>query len=122
MKAVWILEVLKTPGEWGEALEESKELLDMDMDERSKEMTLSYIRKLEEKIANYPDGKFEGTVGRSIYNQFTRDAKEVILRNKDKQYRVVKAEIEDDAQYWVKYQNAVENPGVLKYLYATLNR
>lgn len=122
MKAVWILEVLKTPGEWEEALEESKELLEEDMDERSKEMTLRYIQKLENKIKDFPNGKFEGTIGRSIYSQFTRDAKECILRDRERQYRVVKAEIEDDAKYWIKYQNAVENPGVLKYLYATLHR
>lgn len=120
MKTVWVLEMLRTPDEMREAINDFEDMLHMETTEQIKVKLTETIHKLEMQMIEFPNGKFTGTIGRSIYKQFTKDAKDCIRRNKDRQFRVVKAEIEDDAQYWVNYKNSVENEGVLKFLYATL--
>ena len=66
-----------------------------------------------------PDGRWYGFEGKVIYRQFCDVAKAAIRRNPEGKFRVVEAEIEDDAKTWNGYKMTKVNDGVLRYLMAT---
>jgi hypothetical protein len=125
MQKVWILEIFRTREKMLEDIEETRSF-------RTKELTpeqIEFVDKLEagqqKELDDHPDGYWTGTQGKCIYRQFCEVAKETLryhLREKNdgSRFRVVKAEIADDAKYWPGYVNAVENEGVLRYLLATM--
>ena len=120
MKSVWVLEILRTKEDLDKQLNDCRAMIDLAQDEKCMEMLNSVIKSLEQDMRDYPDGKFVGIEGKIYYCDFTYCARECMRRNKDKKFRVVKAEIEDNAKYWMCYKNPIINEGVLRYLYATL--
>ena len=125
MKKVWILEKFIGPEEMAKTMGDLNELLNIWTAEGNAEYieTMQKVIKAnEEKHAANPDGYWSGWQGKTNYRQFCDFALESIRlskRNKDgAKFRVVKAEIDDDATTWNGYRNGIENPGVLRYLYA----
>lgn len=111
MKSVWILE------KWVSAEDMQASLKGLESVFGSEDLSVTAYR---EKIETNPEGMWSGWEGKSDYKQFCKVAKDALRRSKkgDK-FRVVKAEIEDSAEYWTGYENPVENVGVMKYLWAT---
>lgn len=127
MKTVWVLENWKTPERMQETINDFEEMLEQgkeDADFVAK--TTHVIEVLKQELIDNPEGIWTGFVGRTNYKQFCWDAQDDLRfwRKKDKtmKFRVVKAEIQDNANTWLGYVNPVENSGVLRYLYATLGR
>lgn len=119
MKKVWILEKFATAEEQAKSYENLKAMMEMAE-------TPEQVAAVEMTIANYekvmnenPDGRWYGFEGKVIYRQFCDVAKAAIRRNPDGKFRVVEAEIEDDAKYWNGYKMTKVNEGVLRYLMAT---
>lgn len=120
MKKVWILEKFEDVATMQEHLADYKEMAKRDNLAPEHVACLSdLIAKQEARIAQYPDGHWYGFEGKIIYRQFCDCAKAAIRRNPDGKFRVVEAEIEDDAKYWPGYKNAKVNEGVFRYLMAT---
>lgn len=108
MKKVWILEGFITPELMKQWLDDDKKLLETK-------------KRLRRAIEQYPDGYWSGYQGNVIYRQFCEVAREMLRNMKNRmKFRVVTAEIEDNAKYWTEYRNPVENAEVLRYLMATL--
>lgn len=123
MKKVWILEKFTSPEETLESIRENEELLEAQTGNPAcQEIVSQVIAKLRKIHEKNPDGYWFGYEGKSNYTQFCWTAKDFMRRHKNDGWklRVVKAEVADDAKYWLGYKNAEENEGVLKYLYATL--
>ena len=123
MKKVWVLEKWATREERIQTLKDVLELCDKVEETVGKEDTdkaREIYRNMLEKVSDPSfEGEWIGWVGKSVYKHFCQDAIESMKFNKNKnyKYRVVSAQIEDDATEWVKYVNPVENEGVLRYLY-----
>lgn len=124
MKKVWILEKFATAEEEAKHYNDFKELLETA--KKNNNMTEEQISQLDESLANFkkivdenPDGRWYGFEGKVIYRQFCDVAKAAIRRNPDGKFRVVEAEIDDDAQYWTGYNFVKVNDGVYRYLMAT---
>jgi hypothetical protein len=124
MKKVWILEKFATAEEEAKHYNDFKELLETA--KKNNNMTEEQISQLNESLANFkkivdenPDGRWYGFEGKVIYRQFCDVAKAAIRRNPDGKFRVVEAEIDDDAQYWTGYNFVKVNDGVYRYLMAT---
>lgn len=122
MKKVWILEAFYSREEMDKSYKDILELLDeaiknnnLEGIKAGEEMRDAYKKTLE---AN-PNGRWTGFEGKTNYKEFCYCAKAALRRNPDKEFRVVKAEIPDDAKYWVGYINPEVNEGVYKYLLAT---
>lgn len=121
MKKVWILEKFETHEEmvkhhadYEEWLEDAKTNNHHDVAHFEK-----LVEKHKEVIDANPNGRWIGFEGKSIYRQFCDIARATIRRNPNEKFRVVEAEIEDSAKYWVGYKFVKENEGVLRYLMAT---
>lgn len=124
MKKVWILEKFASHEEMVKHYEEYKEMLENAR--TNNEITAEQIAAVEDLIAKqeklieeYPEGRWYGFEGKSIYRQFCDVAKAAIRRNPDGKFRVVEGEIEDDAKYWLGYKMIKVNDGVYRYLMAT---
>ena len=126
MKTVWILEKWKSPEFMRQTINEFASTLEDEKDEEFIKSTKKIVASLEQELKDNPDGVWTGIVGKTVYKQFCIDAKDDLRywkkKDKNMQFRVVKAEIEDNAKYWLGYVNPVENNRVLRYLYATLWR
>lgn len=123
MKKVWILEKFISPEETLESIRKNEELFEAQTGNPKAQESISKMNENLRKIhEENPDGYWLGYEGKTNYTQFCWTAKDFMCRHKNDGYklRVVKAEIADDAKYWLGYKNAEENEGVLKYLYATL--
>ena len=118
MKKVWILEKFVSNEEMNKSLESLKSL--QPVTEEQKRCLEDQINAYEKRMQDNPAGYWCGYVGKSNYTDFCYDAKQTMRHFKEGQFRVVRAEIEDGAKYWLGYVNPVENAGVLRYLYATL--
>lgn len=119
MKKVWILEKFASAEEQTKSYENLKEMLNFAK-------TPEEVAAFETAIANYnkvmdenPDGRWYGFEGKIIYRQFCDVAKDAMRRWPEGTFRVVEAEIEDDAKYWTNYKMTKVNDGVLRYLMAT---
>ena len=121
MKKVWILEKFETIEEMVAHLNEYEDMLEnakKDNNSYANEFE-SFVEKYKKQIEENPNGRWIGFDGKTIYRQFCDVAKATIRRNPDAKFRVVEAEIEDDAKYWIGYNFVKENEGVLRYLMAT---
>lgn len=124
MKKVWILEKFASREEMLKHQEENRVMVEMA--KSSDKYTAEQISSLEDFAASYdkvvennPDGRWYGFEGRIIYRQFCDCAKAAIRHNPDGKFRVVEAEISDEATMWPGYKFVKVNDGVLKYLMAT---
>ena len=119
MKKVWILEKFASREEMENSLSSINAILESAKDENQinacKQMVESYKKLIDEN----PEGRWYGFEGKIIYNQFVVTAREAIRRNPDGKFRVVEAEISDDATMWPGYKFVKVNEGVLRYLIAT---
>jgi len=122
---VWILEAFATKEKLEADLAQFKEMRDeTKKDESKKDLwdTADMIVEVHEKlVAENPNGHWYGFEGKVNYKDFCYVAKQALIRNKGKnmKFRVMKAEIDDNAETWIGYRNAEENVGVMKYLLAT---
>lgn len=124
MKKVWILEKFVSREEMLNNHEEMKKMIEFakSKDDCTDEVISSLIdstAKYAQRIIDNPDGIWIGLEGKVIYRQFCDVAKSAIHRNPEFKFRVVEAEIEDGAKYWVGYKMTKVNDGVLRYLLAT---
>lgn len=126
-KKIWILEGFIDADRMQENLQQNRELLETLKEKNDADgikMAQVLVETWERRIKETPEGFWCGYQGKSDYRTFCRMAQET-LRNpymKDMKYRVLKADLRDaGAKYWPgNYENGIENPGVLRYLYATL--
>ena len=125
MKKVWILEKFASREEMLNSQARNRAMTEMA--KASGNYTEEQIEYLEDFAASYdkvvesnPNGRWYGFEGKIIYKQFCDCAKEVIRRNPDGKFRVVTAEINDDARSWLGYKNIQVNDKVMRYLMATL--
>jgi len=120
MKAVWILEQYATREELEKNVQDALEM-QANAPEEHKQTAADFVAAAQKLLDNNPNGHWYGTEGKIIYREFCEVSKAFIRRHKgdNLKLRVVKAEIADEAQYWLGYKNPVENEGVLKYLLAT---
>ena len=121
MKKVWILEKFETYEEMVKAQKDFEEML-----ERAKTKEPSVVEHFEllvekhkEAIKANPNGRWIGFDGKTIYRVFCQVARDSIRRNPNAKFRVIEAEIPDDATCWLGYKFVKENEGVLRYLMAT---
>ncbi len=127
MKKVWILEKFETHEEMKQMTERLASMVEYakSIDDGSEhaaktiEATQDVFDNHMQMMLNNPDGRWYGFEGKVKYNEFCYTAKAALLRNPKGKFRVVEAEIEDDAKYWLGYKFVKENEGVLRYLMAT---
>ena len=127
MKKVWILEGWVTRERMEKNAEESERMLRRIVESKPLDMFPEEVKVFEELVefekkmlAEHPDGYWCGYEGKSNYDLFCQRARNTMRDMKDMKWRVLKAEISDDAESWGGYTNGVENNGVLRYLYATM--
>ena len=71
-------------------------------------------------IAENPKGMWLGWEGKISYRQFCEVAKSSLRRAPSSyKFRVIEAEIENNAKYWGGYKCVKENDAVLRYLMST---
>ena len=131
MKKVWILERYETKKE---LIAQVAGMYDMAKFAKENEEDANVTKHFEETAKNFeemvnalPDdgGRWSGWEGKSNYKVFCNVAIDAINRDAEQfgkskhQFRVVEAEIEDDAKYWAGYKFIKVNEGVTRYLYAT---
>lgn len=124
MKKVWILEKLYLPEETKKTISELEEILKTAPNnpaatEEGIQLIIEGINNLKKLLEDHPEGYWRGFEGKTLYSQFCQVAKAAIRRNPEAIFRVVSAEIQDDAQFWPGYKNPQVNEGVLRYLMAT---
>lgn len=124
MKKVWILEKFASHEEMVKSHEEMKAAVEMakaggNYDEQAISSIEAGLAAYEKVMNENPDGRWYGFEGKIIYRQFCDVAKAAIRRNPEGKFRVIEAEIADDAQYWTGYKMVKENDGVYRYLMAT---
>ena len=124
MKKCWILEKFATAEEMAKSYADMMTMIEMAKAEGK--MKPEEIAAVEAGVANYervmkenPDGRWYGFEGKSNYNDFCYTAKAALRRNPEGKFRVVEAEIADDAKYWTNYKFVKVNEGVYRYLMAT---
>lgn len=123
MKKVWILEKFASAEEMAKSQADMEAMLEAvkadnkgEIDVHSVEMS---VAKYKEVVLANPNGRWYGFEGKIKYSEFCYTAKAAIRRNPEGKFRVVEAEIEDDAKYWIGYKNAKVNDCVYRYLMAT---
>ena len=121
MKKVWILEKFNPAEDMHKELDNLKSMrLGIDSNDLEKiEIADHMIEVYRDVIAKNPDGRWYGFEGKTSYKEFCYCAKQALRRHPDGIFRVVEAEILDDAKYWNGYINAEVNEGVYRYLMAT---
>ena len=123
MKKVWVLEkfesnemMIKTLSNLEQTFKECMDSLD-EKGIASMFQTISSYKKM---IAENPNGMWLGWEGKISYRQFCEVAKSALRRAPSSyKFRVIEAEIDDNAQYWNDYKIIRENDGVLRYLMST---
>lgn len=118
MKKVWILEKFASREEMENSLAAIKGLLE-NANSKEQEVACKQVLEAYEKSFNEnPEGRWFGFEGKINYNQFISVALDAIRRNPDGKFRVIEAEIHDNATTWNGYKFVKENDGVLRYLMA----
>lgn len=120
---VWVLEKFTSPTEIVKTLIDMIELVESSRSCCSTEDSQNLDKGLdqfENKIEENPSGFWSGFEGKTSYKQFCNVAKDAIERNPNAKFRVVEAEIDDNATTWTSYRLVSVNNKVLKYLRATL--
>lgn len=120
MQKVWILERWNTREEMESQRNDFREMAE-ELAKDGRPDAYKTLEKFENILAQNPNGMWVGHEGKSNYKQFCDVAKDALRRAEGKgwKFRVVLAEIKDDAKFWVGYQNPVENEVVMRYLLAT---
>ena len=120
MKKVWVLEKFVPVETTKKDIESLKKTYGDDKDPEIVEFLEKMVGVLQKSIDEHPEGHWVGYACKFNYRQFCQQAFEMIRQHRRDgfKFRVVKAEVEDDAGYWTGYKNSVENDGVLRYLYA----
>lgn len=119
MKKVWILEKFASREEMEKSLSALNEILESANDEKQIDACKQVVENYKNLIEENPEGRWYGFEGKTIYNQFIVTARNAIRRNPNGKFRVVEAEISDEATMWLGYKFVKVNDGVLKYLMAT---
>lgn len=124
MKKVWILEKFESVEDMNKVYTDMKSVVEYakNNDGWTNEQIDDFenaVIAYESKIKENPNGYWYGFEGKEIYRQFCDVAKAAIRRNPEAKFRVVEAEIPDDAKYWLGYKFVKENEGVYRYLMAT---
>ena len=123
MKKVWILEKFETNEDMVKTLSSLEQALEENRDKLDEEQMNRVICHHKKMIDENPEGMWIGWEGKTIYRQFCDVARDSLRRanklHKSCKFRVIEAEIEDNAQYWSNYKFIKENEGVLRYLMAT---
>ena len=123
MKKVWILEGFIGKDQMKQSEDDVKAMgayFEKNGDVEEAENCKRVLAAVEKKHSENPDGYWLGYQGKTNYKAFCYESKQTMRELKGRKFRVLKAEIEDDANTWTHYVNGVENEGVLRYLYATL--
>ena len=123
MKKVWILEkfesnemMIKTLTNLEQTFKECMNNLD-EKGIASMNQTISSYKKM---IAENPNGMWLGWEGKISYRQFCEVAKSALRRVPSSyKFRVIEAEIDDNAEYWCEYKIVKQNDAVLRYLMST---
>lgn len=121
MKKVWILERFATHEEMTRDLKSYEEMfkeLKVNHSDKVKDFEL-FISQFKKTIEENPNGRWVGFDGKTNYRTFCDVARSSIRISPKAKFRVVEAEIRDDAKSWVGYKFVKENEGVLRYLMAT---
>lgn len=124
MRKVYILEKFETVDEMVKSIEELKAaMVALPEDKRMDAMTAyeNIVGTLEANLRNNPDGRWYGFEGKVLLKQFVPTAAAAMERNPDGKFRVVVAEIADDAKYWNGYQNAVVDQDIMRRVEAAAN-
>lgn len=120
MKKVWVLEGFYSNEEMEKDFRGWLECLDKAIasgDEKGRETVEQILTLTRKNINENPEGEWVGYEGKTNYKQFCDCAINALKAMSDKKkFRVVEAEIEDEAQYWNGYKVVKENEGVLRYL------
>lgn len=122
MKKVWILEKFASTEDMIKSYNDTKAIIDDENNGLTEDQIVLYKEHLvryENLMNENPNGHWYGFEGKVIYRQFCDVAKAAIRRNPEGKFRVVEAEIEDNAKYWNGYKMTKVNDGVLRYLMAT---
>ena len=113
-KSVWILE------RWVSREEMEKDIKQIESADNASEYMLLAFRKM---LELHPEGYWCGCEGKSNYSQFLRCAERHVKDRSDNiTYRVVVADIPNDAQYWAGYKNPVEDNEALSTIYEIAGR
>ena len=123
MRKVWILEkfqsnemMVKTLSEMEHTLEECIGKLDEKGIDSINQSVVSYKKLIDDN----PNGLWLGWEGKTSYREFCEVAKNALRRApRSYKFRVIEAEIDDNAEYWGGYKFVKENDAVLRYLMAT---
>lgn len=123
MKKVWILEKFVSNEKMVKTLNEMEQMLEENLanfDKKGIESMNKTINSYKKRVEENPSGEWVGYQGKSIYRQFCDVARDEIRRaDKSCKFRVIEAQIDDNAQYWSDYKLIKENEEVLHYLMAT---
>lgn len=121
MKKVWILEGFISREHMDKELNDLYEMRNKASNDNELKVCDEMISLYSKSITKNPNGHWLGYQGKSIYRQFCDCAKQTLRYSKDvaEKWRVVEAEIQDDANTWIGYKVIKENPGVMRYLWAT---
>lgn len=120
---VWVLEKFASPTEMIKTLIDIIEMVESSRSSCSVEDSQKLdegLDQFENKIEENPSGFWSGFEGKTSYKRFCNVAKDAIERNPNAKFRVVEAEIDDNATTWTSYRLVSVNDKVLKYLRATL--
>ena len=127
MKKCWILEKFETREEMEQMTERLADVVEYakSVDDGS-EKAAQAIQATKDALDHHlqmmlenPDGRWYGFEGKVKYSEFCYTAKAALRRNPEGKFRVVEAEIDDNAKYWLGYKFVKVNEGVYKYLMAT---
>lgn len=116
---VWVLERFYTVEE---LQNQQADIYELAETQEQLEKCAKVFDRYTEIIRNNPNGVWLGISGKTNYNQFCFEARGVLLRNPDRRFRVVKADIPFDSVSWLGYRNPIVNEKVLRFLYATIER
>lgn len=124
MKKVWVIEnwipVEKMQNNLNKALEDLERVkADINSSAEMVEAAEMLVTISQKILDDNPEGYWCGQIARTNYKDFCYEAKQSMYAHKDWKWRVVKADIAPEAEYWWHYTNPEVNEGVLRYLYAT---
>lgn len=127
MAKVWILERYITAEDMKKSIDDLSEMYKVAEAKEDATDRANAIKLVDEMIEcerktldKNPNGYWLAYQGKTNYRTFCEVAKETMRNLYGSEFRVGKADIEDNSWTWVGYKNFVQNDGVLRYLYATL--
>ena len=123
MKKVWVLEKFESNEMMIKTLANLEQTFNeymSNLDEKGIDSMIQTISSYKKMIAENPKGMWLGWEGKISYRQFCEVAKSSLRRAPSSyKFRVIEAEIENNAKYWGGYKFVKENDAVLRYLMST---